>query len=137
MELAEGIRKIGFRRWYERQLIEGHLYLISGFLCLITVAASMEELNFRTPAWETLMRLVAVLAGAALCLWAIQRYLKMLGVAEYAAERSVCEKCATYRGLELTGIDTRRAWQHREDGEGVLSPVRVRCRQCRHEWTIE
>jgi len=29
MELSDGIRKIGFRRWYERQLIEGHLYLIS------------------------------------------------------------------------------------------------------------
>jgi hypothetical protein len=137
MELADGIRKIGFRRWYERQLIESHLYLISGILCLVTVAASAEELNLRTPAWETALRLGALLGGVVICLWAFRRYLQMLAVAEYAAERSVCERCTTYRGLEVTAVDARGAWKHREDGEGVLAPVTVRCRQCGHEWTIE
>ena len=109
MELSEGIRKIGFRRWYERQLIESHLYLISGFLCLIMVLASLEEFNLRTPAWETAMRFAAMMAGAAICLWTVRRYLVMLAVAEHVAERSVCEKCATYRGLELSGAIARRA----------------------------
>jgi hypothetical protein len=137
MELSEGIRRIGFRRWYERQLIEGHLYLISGVLCLITVAASVEDLNFRTAAWETLLRLAAALGGVAICLWTFRRYLQMLGAAEYAAERSVCEKCATYRGLEVSSVSARGGWKHREDGEGVVTPVTVRCRRCGHEWTIE
>lgn len=137
MELAEGIRKIGFRRWYERQLIEGHLYLISGFLCLITVLASAEEFSVRTPLWETILRLAAILAGCALCLWTTRRYLTMLGIAEYAAERSVCEKCATYRGLELIGFGTRGAPPPGEVDEDAVLPVGVRCRQCGHEWTIE
>jgi len=136
MELSEGIRRIGFRRWYERQLIEGHLYLISGFLCLITVLASLEEFNLRTPAWETALRFAAMMAGAAICLWTVRRYLTMLAVAEHVAERSVCEVCATYHGLDLSGAIARRP-DASNDGDEALPPVGVRCRKCGHEWTIE
>ena len=138
MELAEGIRKIGFRRWYERQLIESHLFLISGFLCLIMVLACMEEFNLRTPAWETLVRFAAVIAGVAVCMWAWRRYLTMLGVAEYVAEHSVCGKCDVYRGLELSGTGTADApGPHADQADGVIAPVGVRCRKCGYEWTIE
>ncbi len=136
MELAEGIRKIGFRRWYERQLIESHLYLISGFMCLITVLASLEEFNLRTPAWETAMRFAAMMTGTAFCLWTVRRYLTMLAVAEHVAERSVCEICTTYRGLELSGVSARGPGARNDDDE-ALPPVGVRCRECGHEWTIE
>lgn len=133
MELSEGIRKIGFRRWYERQLIESHLFLISGFLCLITVLACIEEFNMRTPAWETLVRFAAMIAGVALCLWTWRRYLTMLGFAEYAAEHSVCGKCAVYRGIEVTGPARSAPGSFEE----TIAPVGVRCRKCGHEWTIE
>jgi hypothetical protein len=133
MELSQGIRKIGFRRWYERQLIESHLYLISGVLALFMAIACLEDFGIRKPAWETLLRLAAMAAGTGACLWTFRRYLQMLAVAEHAAERSVCEKCKTYRGLELTA----RAAPAVEAEEGVLAPVGVRCRKCGHEWTIE
>ena len=136
MELAEGIKKIGFRRWYERQLIESHLYLISGFMCLVTVLACLEGFSFRTPAWETCIRFVAMMAGAAICIWTVRRYLAMLAIAEYVAERSVCEKCTLYRGLELSGVIARRADAHNDDDE-ALPPVGVRCRKCGHQWMIE
>jgi len=138
MDLAEGIRKKGFRGWYERQLIEAHLFLISGFLCLIMVIASLEEFNLRTPAWETLLRIIAMLGGSALCLWTLKRYLVMLEYAEYAAERSVCEKCADYGGLDLGGATASGARQQIEDGdgEGIAVSVSVRCRKCGHQWTI-
>ncbi len=137
MDLSEGIRKIGFRRWYERQLIEGHLFLISGFLCLIMVIASLEGFSLRMPEWETFIRFIAMIAGSAVCLWALRRYLVMLHTAEYAAERSVCEKCAAYRGLELSGTGAWREQEPGEDGEGEAMSVGVRCRKCGHEWTIE
>ena len=137
MELSEGIRRLGFRGWYERQLIEGHLYLISGFLCLIMVIASIEEFNLRMPAWETFVRLAAVIVGSAVCLWALRRYLVMLDLAEYVAERSVCGKCTVYGGLDLSSVGVSRAQRRGEDGEGVLPAVGVRCRKCGHEWTIE
>ena len=132
MELAKGIQKIGFRRWYERQLIEGHLYLISGVLCLFTVIASLEGFNRHLPAWELLVRFAAVLAGSMVCLWTFRRYLVMLHAAEHAAEHSVCEKCAVYRGLELSGTVMRDGGAEQD----VPASVRVRCRQCGHEWTI-
>ena len=134
MELAEGIRKIGFRRWYERQLIEGHLFLISGILCLFTVIGSFEGFNVRLPAWEVLLRLAAVIAGSAVCLWTFRRYLVMLHVAEHAAEHSVCEKCAIYRGLDLSGVNAMRAPGSDWD---VPAPVGVRCRACGYEWEID
>jgi len=133
MELSQGIRKIGFRRWYERQLIESHLYLISGILCLFMSMACLEGFSLRAPGWESLLRFFAMIGGAAVCLWTLRRYLMMLGVAEHAAERSVCEKCAVYKGLELSATASHPA----AAAEGVIAPVRVRCRQCRHEWTIE
>jgi hypothetical protein len=137
MELAEGIRNIGFRRWYERQLIESHLYLISGFMCLVTVPACLEGFSFRAPAWETAMRFAAMMAGAAICLWTVRRYLEMLAVAEHVAERSVCAICATYRGLELSSVIARRPDAGNDDEDETLPPVGVRCRKCGHEWTIE
>jgi hypothetical protein len=136
MDLADGIRKKGFRGWYERQLIEAHLFLISGFLCLIMVIASLEEFSLRTPVWETLLRFIAMLGGSAICLWALKRFLTMLGFAEYAAERSVCEKCAAYGGLDLGGAMASPAPKQDEDGEDIAVPVTVRCRKCGHQWTI-
>ena len=136
MDLSEGIRKKGFRGWYERQLIEAHLYLISGFLCLIMVIASLEGFSLRTPGWETLLRFIAMLGGSALCLWAIKRYLVMLDFAEYAAERSVCEKCAAYGGLDPGSATAHRTGKQDEDGEVIAAPVSVRCRKCGHQWSI-
>ena len=43
MELADDIRKRGFKKWYERQLIESHAYLVTCFLCMILVTALMEQ----------------------------------------------------------------------------------------------
>lgn len=135
MELAEGIRKVGFRRWYERQLIESHLYLVTSFLCLVTVLACFEGFSLRMPAWETVLRLVAMLTGAAICVWTLRRYLAMLNFAVRAAERARCEKCAAYNALELSGAPAYRPAM--PDGEeDAPPPVGVRCRRCGHKWTI-
>ena len=37
-EPARSIGKLGFRKWYERRLIEGHAWLISCFLCALGIA---------------------------------------------------------------------------------------------------
>ena len=135
MELAEGIRRIGFRRWYERQLIESHLYLVTCFLCLVMVLACYEGFSLRMPAWETLLRLVAMLAGSAACVWTLRRYLAMLNRAVRAAERSVCGKCGAYSALELKGSGTPGMISDARR-ESDAPPVEVRCRKCGHEWAI-
>ena len=47
MEPADSIGRLGFARWYERRLIEGHAWFVSTFVCTILIAAVMEELTFR------------------------------------------------------------------------------------------
>jgi ribosomal protein L40E len=137
MELAEGIRKIGFARWYERQLIEGHLYLISSFLCLVVVLACLEGFSLRMPAWEAALRLAAMVAGVGASIWTLRRYLAMLDFAVRAAEHSVCRKCSAYGLLEVmnAGLLARREGAGDRAGAPV-SALAVRCRKCGHEWMI-
>jgi protein-S-isoprenylcysteine O-methyltransferase Ste14 len=135
MGLSEGIRKIGFRRWYERQLIESHLYLVSCFLCLVVVLACFEGFSLRMPAWESIMRLVAMTAGGAVCWWTLRRYLAMLDFAVHAAEHSVCGKCGAYSAIELSGPVTYRV-AIQDEGEAGPQAVGVRCRMCGNEWVI-
>jgi hypothetical protein len=136
MSLSEGIRRIGFRRWYERQLIESHLFLVTGFLCMVGVLACFEGFSLRMPAWESIMRLVVMMAGGALCWWTLRRYLAMLNFAMHAAEHSVCGKCAAYGRIELSGtVADRTAMQDEEETDPQA--VSVRCRKCGNEWIID
>lgn len=82
------------------------------------------------------MRLAAMLAGAAICVWTLRCYLAMLDFAVRAAERSRCEKCAAYSTLELSGAPARRLAVPGGEEVGDLLPVGVRCRKCGHEWMI-
>ena len=45
MQVTRYIERHGFRRWYERQLIESHAYLALGFVALIVLLAGMEVLR--------------------------------------------------------------------------------------------
>ena len=54
---ADAIRKLGFKKWYERQLIESHVYLVTCFLCLILVVAVLEGFSFRAPGLQPLVTL--------------------------------------------------------------------------------
>ena len=42
MKLAEGIRKHGFRKWYERELTRSHVHMALTFICMIGVLAAFE-----------------------------------------------------------------------------------------------
>ena len=54
MPLDEAIRKRGFRRWYERQLCDGHAHLVTGLLSLITMAIAAGGWNGGRPRWCTM-----------------------------------------------------------------------------------
>jgi hypothetical protein len=138
MELAEGIRKIGFERWYERQLMEAHAYLVTAFLCLILLTACLEGFSYRAPGLEPLLRLIGLFAGCSGGVWAVRRYGTILGVAERAAGQSVCGNCTAYGRLDVmrVGLLAPREGTGEKSGTPV-TPVAVRCRNCGHEWMIE
>lgn len=124
MKLADGIKKHGFRKWYERELLQSHAHLVLMILCVIGLLAAFEA-AWRFRGWQDqATNLLAGVICAAMGLWALRRYLGLLSHAEAAASQADCSQCKTYGRLELL----------KSDAEGTQ--VAVRCRKCAHEWQI-
>lgn len=127
MTTAQGIAKLGFRRWYERQLIQGHVWFVTCFLCMIVVAACLEQLDLGGPLLEQFYD-AALLAGAAyVCFKSMRWYSFLLGRAETLGAQSSCTQCSTYGILKVVDV-----------GSGdECSWIRVRCKKCGHEWRMD
>jgi hypothetical protein len=130
---AEGISKLGFRRWYERQLIESHAYLVTGFLSLILAIACMEQFSMRGPAAKALLMIILIAGAGMLCLATLKRYRVVLERAERLAEQSVCGQCGVYGVLRLVASRTGGGAPGAGPEEEVLT---VECRKCAHQWTM-
>ena len=118
MEPADSIRRLGFNRWYERQLIEGHAWFVSGFVCMIAVAACVEELSFRGSAWRFLAYAALVLASGLVGIYGIVRYQRILVQAERIGEQATCPGCGTYARFKL------------------FADCVAHCRKCDREWRL-
>ena len=132
MELVDDIRKRGFKKWYERQLIESHAYLVTCFLCMILVAALMEEVSFRAPGVKPFVMLAVMTGGGLLGLFAWLRYKAIMLTAERLGDRSVCEQCHAYAKFEILEAGGAPATPESEPDPWL----RVRCRKCGHSWTM-
>ncbi len=124
MKLAEGIRKLGFRKWYERELLQGHAHMVLWFLCLIGLVAAIEGSARSHPVGDQLMNLLSIVACAGMGYWAMRRYLYLLGHAETVANQAECPQCRTHGRLDLLRTDV--------NGD----ELDVRCRKCGQEWRI-
>lgn len=134
MEPALGIRKLGFKRWFERQLIESHVYLVTFFLCLILVIAVFELLESRAGGLERVLMFAAMTGGGALGFVSLNRYISLLFRALRLAERSTCKNCGAYARFSV--LDSTRA--HIEDTADDRDELwlKVKCTTCGHEWTM-
>jgi DNA-directed RNA polymerase subunit RPC12/RpoP len=124
MRLAEGIRKHGFRKWYERELLQSHAHLVLTFLCAIGVFAAVESMAGSTGVGDKLVDLAAVLVCAGVGVWALRRYLYFLTHAEVCANQADCPQCKAYAKIAIDTV---------HDDEARLE---VHCKQCGHRWTI-
>ncbi len=122
--LADGIKNVGFRKWYERELLSSHAHMILAFLCIIGMMASFEAFRGGTVG-EKLFDAAAILACGGIGLWALRRYLALLLNAENIANQANCAKCSTYGLFTLLN-------ENRPHGQ-----TQVRCRKCHHDWWIE
>jgi predicted Zn finger-like uncharacterized protein len=122
---AQTVRRIGFRKWYERQLIDGHLSLVTCLLCMVLVAALLEDMSFREGIGKAMLELATVFASGIVAWFAWKRYQEAMSRAEYFGEQSVCQACKTYARFEVVA--------EAADGNEWL---RVRCRKCGHDWTL-
>ena len=133
MDAAEDIRRRGFKRWYEHRLIQAHAYLVTCFLCMILVAALIEEHAFSMPLLTQLAHLAVIGGGAAVGLVSWRRYRALFSQAEHIADRSTCDECGAYARFDVTSA---RQAASLPDAAPAPTWMRVQCRKCRHEWTI-
>ena len=130
MDLVNSIRKLGFKKWYERQLVESHLYLVTCFLCMIMVAACTEQLSFRAPGLQPLLNLIAIGGGGLIGLFAWTRYKSIMITAEHYGDHSTCGSCNAYARFDVTD------WGDRAPAAGAGTWMKVRCRKCGYLWTM-
>ena len=125
MNLAAGIRKHGFKKWYERELLRSHAHMALTFLCMVGAIAAFEAAS-RFRSWgDQVVDFLAIALCGGIGLWALRRYLYILLHAEAVASQADCPTCGSYARFQLV-----RAGPHDDSAH-------VRCRQCQHEWIIE
>jgi hypothetical protein len=125
MKLADGIRKHGFRKWYERELLQGHAHLALLLFCVLGLMMALEAAMRFTALQDQLIDFAAVIVCAGAGLWALRRYMYLLVHAEAVANQADCPACKTYGRLDLLRANAA--------GDSVL----VCCRKCQHEWRID
>ncbi len=125
MTTGQTIRRVGFRKWYERELIQSHLHLVLLVLAALGLLGSAEAYSMKVPLAEQLVTLACAAASAAIGLHALRRYLYLLNHAEFVANQATCARCDTYARLELI------------DENVAANRLQVRCRKCGHQWPID
>lgn len=132
MPVAENIRKLGFRRWHERQLIEAHASLVTAFLGVIVVAVCLDQLHWRDAGVKPLIMLGLAAVGIALCFKTVTFYFKVLFRAEHFATQATCSGCKAYGVIEVVTMSTPASHETAAGAEWL----KVRCKKCGHDWTM-
>jgi hypothetical protein len=118
MEPADSIGRVGFRAWYERRLIEAHVWLVTSLLCMIVIAAVLEAFPFRGPPARALAIGAFVFVAGLAGVQALRRYLGMLTEAIGLGSRATCPDCGGYGRFSM------------------ISAHAARCRNCAREWRL-
>lgn len=121
--LAEGVGRVGFRKWYERELLSSHAHMILCLLAVVGLIGAMEAFRGGTLA-EKVTDVVIIVVCAAVGLWSLRRYLFLLLRAEEVANQANCPACGEYGRFTVVRDD--RAENQTE----------VCCRKCSHQWLI-
>jgi len=122
--LADGVVRVGFRKWYERELMSSHVHMLLALLSLFAMLAALEAYT-QAVAIEKLVDVALAVVAGVITLWALRRYMYLLMRAEFLANQANCPECKDYGRFQLVSED-RHAHQ-----------TRVRCRRCGHHWTID
>ncbi len=124
--LADGIRRLGFRKWYERELLSSHAHMTLAILAAVAMLASFEAFQGGSLS-DKLMDVVFVVVSGAIALWSLRRYLFLLMHAEEVANQANCANCKAYGQLRLQDDAVRQR-------PGL---VLVCCKRCGFRWTLQ
>ena len=138
VEPIPSIRRLGFRRWYERELIRGHAALVTCLLCGLTVAALLEQVRFNDPGWRPISMLMIVLAATLVGGYSWRSYSTVLRRAEHYGAASLCPGCRAYGRFNIvsSGMDTYPSPAAEELAPLPVAWMRVACRKCGTNWRM-
>lgn len=134
MPVIDYIERFGFRRWYERQLIESHAYLALGFIALIMMLAGVEVMGDTKSSTGYLSILSMAALGGVLMVVAWRRFNALLARAEQFAESATCTGCGSWGKFRVLGQEATTDDDPPEAGRPHW--LRVRCAKCGNEWKI-
>jgi hypothetical protein len=135
MKVADEIRRLGFRRWYERQLAVSHAYLVAAFLALIALLAGIEAMgHLRRSAGFYLLVAVGAAAAGTLMFIAWRRFNVLLARAELFAENAECARCKAWGKFRVIAAEPSAADDPPEAGRPHW--VKVKCTVCGNEWKL-
>lgn len=120
--LYERIGALGFRRWYERQLIESHLWFATCFVAMILVAAGLELVSLENGVRDLAFDAVLIVGGCALGWHSWRRYVRLMVVAEAVGGQASCGACQHY-GFRCVSLERRR--------------IRACCPKCGNQWLLD
>jgi hypothetical protein len=134
-QIGEDIRRRGFRRWYERQLIESFGYLLTAFLALILLLAGFEAMGAMRSSPLYYAAIVGVAAAAGTLTWvAWHRFTVLLARAELFANTAACPRCEAWGRFEVLAAEAATAEDPPEAGRPHW--LRVRCSKCGEQWRM-
>lgn len=117
------VKRLGFRKWYERQLLSSHAHMVLAFLSVIALIGSMEAYHGARGDGQ-LANVFTMVVCAAIGAWAMGRYVALLMRAEHAANQASCPDCGEYGRFRVVGHRPR------------LQEMDVSCRKCARDWVI-
>ena len=121
------IQRVGFRKWYERELLQSHGYLVLLILCLVAFLGGIELFGGQGSAERQWEALACAGASGVIGAWAVRRYLYLLAHAQYVAEQAVCRVCQAYAKWDVVDSPHEPPQQQR---------MCVKCRRCGNSWHI-
>jgi hypothetical protein len=127
--LADGIRQVGFRKWYERELLSSHAHMALALFAVVALIASFEAFQGASSN-DKLLNTAFVVVSAGVSLWALRRYLYLLMHAEDMANQANCAQCQAYGMLQLQDATPRQP-----TATPKLLPVC--CKRCGFRWNLE
>jgi hypothetical protein len=124
MKAVKSIRRLGFRKWYERELLQSHLHLVLLLLSTLALVGAAEVISERPAAGTQLAMVACFVVSALIAVWSLRRYLFLLNHAEYVADQAVCAQCDSYGKWDVTGE------------QPAVARMGVCCRKCGNRWEI-
>jgi hypothetical protein len=134
MPVIDYIQRFGFRRWYERQLIESHAYLALAFIALILMLAGAEVMGDMKSGTGYLTILLVAALGGVLMVVAWRRFTALLARAELFAESATCPRCGAWGKFRVLTQESTTGDDPPEAGHPRW--LRVCCASCGNEWRI-